>query len=58
MLSARAEVDHAMELPSTGQSVGYLLKSRVMDVEDFIDTIDRVASGGSVVDPALVRELI
>jgi DNA-binding NarL/FixJ family response regulator len=58
VLSAHAEVDHAMELLSTGRSVGYLLKSRVMDVEDFIDTLDRVAGGGSVVDPALVQQLI
>jgi DNA-binding NarL/FixJ family response regulator len=58
VLSAHAEVDHAMELLATGRSVGYLLKSRVMDVEEFIDTLDRVAKGGSVVDPALVQELI
>jgi DNA-binding NarL/FixJ family response regulator len=58
VLSAHADVDHAMELLATGRSVGYLLKSRVMDVDDFIDTLDRVAKGGSVVDPALVQELI
>ena len=58
VLSAHAEVDHAMELLATGRSVGYLLKSRVMDVEEFIDVLDRVAKGGSVVDPALVQELI
>jgi serine/threonine-protein kinase PknK len=58
VLSAHAEVDHAMELLATGRSVGYLLKSRVMDVEDFLDTLDRVAKGASVVDPALVQELI
>jgi DNA-binding NarL/FixJ family response regulator len=58
VLSAHAEVDHAMELLATGRSIGYLLKSRVMDVEEFIDALDRVAKGGSVVDPALVQELI
>jgi DNA-binding NarL/FixJ family response regulator len=58
VLSAHAEVDHAMELLATGRSVGYLLKSRVMDVADFVHTLDRVARGGSVVDPALVQELI
>jgi DNA-binding NarL/FixJ family response regulator len=58
VLSADAEVDHAMELLASGRSVGYLLKSRVMDVEEFIDALDRVAKGGSVVDPALVQELI
>jgi serine/threonine-protein kinase PknK len=58
VLSAHVEVDHAMELLATGRSVGYLLKSRVIHVDDFIDTVDRVAKGGSVVDPALVQELI
>ncbi|MDQ1652772.1 MAG: hypothetical protein QOI35_1972, partial [Cryptosporangiaceae bacterium] len=38
--------------------IGYLLKSRVTDVEDFIGTLHRIAKGGSVVDPALVQELV
>jgi DNA-binding NarL/FixJ family response regulator len=58
VLSAHVEVEHAMQLLSGGQRVGYLLKSRVTDVEEFIDTIGRVAKGGSVVDPAVVQELI
>ena len=58
LLSAHAEVEQAMELLSTGQGVGYLLKSRVTDVAEFADTAQRVAHGGSVVDPALVGELI
>lgn len=58
VLSAHAEVEHAMELLASGRGVGYLLKSRVSDVADFIETLERVARGGSVVDPALVQELV
>jgi serine/threonine-protein kinase PknK len=58
VLSAHAEVEHAMELLASGRGIGYLLKSRVTDVEDFVDTLGRVARGGSVVDPALVKELV
>jgi DNA-binding NarL/FixJ family response regulator len=58
VLSAHVEVDEAMELLESGRSVGYLLKSRVTDVDQFIETVQRVANGGSVVDPALVRELV
>src|SRR6266511_4356794 len=58
VLSAHAEVEHAMALLASGRRVGYLLKSRVTDVEEFIDTLQRIANGGSVVDPALVAELV
>lgn len=58
VLSAHVDVEHAVELLAGGHSVGYLLKSRVTDVDDFIDTVKRIANGASVVDPALVRELI
>jgi DNA-binding NarL/FixJ family response regulator len=58
VLSAYAEVEHAMELLASGGGIGYLLKSRVTDVTDFIETLERIAKGGSVVDPALVQELV
>lgn len=58
VLSAHVDVEHAVELLAGGHSVGYLLKSRVTDVDDFIDTVKRIANGASVVDPALVQELI
>jgi DNA-binding NarL/FixJ family response regulator len=58
VLSAHAEVAEAMELLATGRGVGYVLKSRVTRVEDFIETVDRVIDGGSVVDPAVVQELV
>jgi DNA-binding NarL/FixJ family response regulator len=58
VLSAHVEVDHVMELLASGRGIGYLLKSRVTDVDEFVDTIQRIAKGGSVVDPALVQELV
>jgi DNA-binding NarL/FixJ family response regulator len=58
LLSAHVEVEQAMELLATGHRIGYLLKSRVTDVTDFLATVRRILQGGSVVDPALVRELI
>jgi DNA-binding NarL/FixJ family response regulator len=58
VLSAHAEVEHAMELLAGGRGIGYLLKSRITDVDDFIETLARLADGGSVVDPALVQELV
>lgn len=58
LLSAHVEVEHALELLEGGRGVGYLLKSRVTDVADFIDTVHRVAGGASVIDPALIQELV
>ena len=58
VLSAHVDVEHAMTLLSTGRGIGYLLKSRVVDVDDFVDSLSRVARGASIVDPALVEELI
>jgi DNA-binding NarL/FixJ family response regulator len=58
VLSAYAEVEHALALLSGGRGIGYLLKSRVTDIEEFRDALERVASGGSVVDPALVQDLV
>jgi DNA-binding NarL/FixJ family response regulator len=58
VLSAHVEVEQAMDLLASGQRSGYLLKSRVTDVDQFIETLERIAKGGSVVDPALVQELV
>jgi DNA-binding NarL/FixJ family response regulator len=58
VLSAHVAVDDAMDLLAAGDRMGYLLKSRITDVADFIDSTERVARGASVVDPALVRELV
>jgi DNA-binding NarL/FixJ family response regulator len=58
VLSAHVEVEHAMTLLAGGQGIGYVLKRRVTDVEEFVETLERIARGGSVVDPALVQELV
>jgi serine/threonine-protein kinase PknK len=58
MLSAHVEIEHAMELLASGRGMGYLLKSRVTDVAEFVETLERIAKGASVVDPALVQELV
>jgi DNA-binding NarL/FixJ family response regulator len=58
VLSAHVEVEHAMELLASGQRVGYLLKRRIPDVDEFIDSLERIANGASVIDPALVHELV
>jgi DNA-binding NarL/FixJ family response regulator len=58
LLSAYVEVDDAMDLLASCERVGYLLKSRVTDVDDFIDSLERVMKGGSVVDPSLVIDLL
>jgi DNA-binding NarL/FixJ family response regulator len=58
LLSAHVELEHAMQLLSSGSRTGYLLKGRVTDVDEFVETLHRVARGGSVVDPLLVQELV
>jgi serine/threonine-protein kinase PknK len=58
VLSAHVEVDEAMELLAGGERLGYLLKSRVTDVTEFIATVERITAGASVVDPSLVQELV
>ncbi|GAB3155157.1 response regulator [Microbispora hainanensis] len=58
LLSAHVEVDQAMELLAAGHRIGYLLKTRVTAVSEFVATLRRIVDGGSVVDPSLVAELI
>src|SRR5438105_10390575 len=58
VLSAHVEVEHAMDLLAGGERIGYLLKSRVTDVDDFVETLERIVKAASVVDPALVQELV
>lgn len=58
VLSAHAEAEQAMELLAAGQGIGYLLKSRVTDMSEFVETVSRIAAGACVVDPALVQELV
>src|SRR5262249_58375056 len=58
VLSAYVEVKHATTLLASGERTGYLLKSRVANIDEFLDSIDRLRRGGSVVDPSLVVELL
>src|SRR5262249_55929683 len=58
LLSAHVEVDTAIDLLEGGDRIGYLLKSRVLRAEDLSDALERIAEGGSVIDPALVHELV
>ncbi len=57
LLSQHVETRHSVELV-TGGHFGYLLKDRVLDVEDFLDALKRVALGGSALDPDVVRMLM
>jgi DNA-binding NarL/FixJ family response regulator len=58
LLSAHVEVETAIDLLESGERIGYLLKSRLLRTEDFIDALERICAGGSVVDPGLVHELL
>jgi DNA-binding NarL/FixJ family response regulator len=58
VLSAHVEIELATELLASGEGIGYLLKTRVGDVDEFVDTLERIAGGSSVIDPSLVRELV
>jgi DNA-binding NarL/FixJ family response regulator len=58
VLSAHVEIHRAVDLLSEGRGVGYLLKSRVTEVGDFLEALERIAGGGSVIDPGLVKELV
>jgi DNA-binding NarL/FixJ family response regulator len=58
VLSAHVEVTQAIALIGSGERSGYLLKSRIDDLEEFLEDIERLCRGGSVIDPTLVRELV
>ncbi|HEV3289869.1 MAG TPA: response regulator transcription factor, partial [Streptosporangiaceae bacterium] len=59
-LSQYVELSYAADLLDSGDGrrVGYLLKDRVADVEEFARTLRQVAGGGTVVDPQIVRQLM
>jgi DNA-binding NarL/FixJ family response regulator/class 3 adenylate cyclase len=59
VLSQHVEPTYAMELlADNAEGVGYLLKDRVADVDEFLAAVRRVAEGGSALDPSLVTELV
>jgi DNA-binding NarL/FixJ family response regulator len=57
VLSQHIETNYAVELVALG-GFGYLLKDRVLDVSDFLDAADRIAIGGSALDPMVVGHLV
>ncbi|MFF0769971.1 response regulator [Nonomuraea wenchangensis] len=57
LLSQHVETRHSVDLVSRGR-FGYMLKDRVFDVDDFFDALQRVAAGGSALDPEVVARLI
>jgi DNA-binding NarL/FixJ family response regulator len=59
VLSQHADIGLAMKLLDRGaEGVGYMLKDRVADLDDFADAIRRVAAGGSALDPTIVSQLL
>ena len=59
LLSHHVESHHALELlTQSPDQVGYLLKDRVADMDDFLDVVRRVGAGGSAVDPMVVTQLL
>ena len=58
VVSQHVESRHAVELVSSGGGFGYLLKDRVLDVDEFLEAAERVANGGSALDPAVVKQLL
>jgi len=59
VLSQHIDPRFGLELVSAASGgMGYLLKERVADVEDFLDAVRRVGRGGSIVDPDIVREVV
>jgi DNA-binding NarL/FixJ family response regulator len=59
VLSQYVEEQYASELLESGaEGVGYLLKDRVADVADFLSAVRQVASGGTVLDPEVVAQLV
>lgn len=57
LLSQHVETAHAVDLVTRG-GFGYLLKDRVLEVGEFLDTAERVAAGGSALDPMVVANLV
>jgi len=59
VLSQYVEAEYAMELLAEGaEGVGYLLKDRVSDIDEFAAAVRRVGEGGSALDPAIVSQLV
>ncbi len=58
LLSQYVEVAYASELLASGAGVGYLLKDRIASLDELQDAVNRIAAGGTVLDPEVVSQLI
>jgi DNA-binding NarL/FixJ family response regulator len=58
VLSQHVESRHAVDLVGSGSGFGYLLKDRVLDVDEFLEAAERVRAGGSALDPEVVKQLL
>jgi DNA-binding NarL/FixJ family response regulator len=58
VLTAHVQLERATELLASGERSGYLLKTRVTDVDAFVSTLERIVGGASVVDIELVQQLV
>ena len=58
LLSAHVELETAIDFLQSGERIGYLLKDRIMKVDDLVDALERISLGGAVIDPVLVQELL
>lgn len=58
VLSSYVEVEHAIDLLASGSGIGYLLKQRITEIDTFLAALGRIAAGETVIDPALVNELV
>ena len=58
VLSQHVESRHAVDLVGSGGGFGYLLKDRVLDVDEFLEAAERVSRGGSALDPEVVKRLL
>jgi DNA-binding NarL/FixJ family response regulator len=58
VLSQHVESRHAVDLVGAGGGFGYLLKDRVLDVDEFLEAAERVRAGGTALDPEVVRHLL
>jgi DNA-binding NarL/FixJ family response regulator len=58
VLSQHVESRYAVELVGSGGGFGYLLKDRILDVDEFLEAAQRVSNGGSALDPEVVKQLL
>ena len=58
VLSQHVESRHAVDLVGSGGGFGYLLKDRVLDVDEFLEAAERVCRGGSALDAEVVKQLL